>query len=50
MDGFDIVDIRLSPVYTNLVITCSEDELMGFFNVENDDEDDFTVFNVEESA
>ena len=50
MDGEDITGVRFSSIYNNLLIDCSEDALMGIYNLESTEEDDFTILNIEDSC
>lgn len=49
-DDNDITSVRLSKDQENLLISCSEDSLMAICNVDSNDEDDYTLLNVEEPA
>ena len=46
---FDITNVRFSPLYPNVLASCSEDALLGIYNVESTD-DDFCVISLEESG
>lgn len=47
-DKSDVTSIKLSPYYSNIMATCSDDSLMSIINLETLEEDDYTLLNLEE--
>jgi WD40 repeat protein len=46
---FDITNVRFSPLYPNVLASCSEDALLAIYNVETAEED-FCVISLEEAG
>ncbi|CAG9315604.1 WDR89 [Blepharisma stoltei] len=47
-DKSDVSSIKLSPYYSNIMVTCSDDSLMSIINIEAEEDDDYTLLNLEE--
>ena len=48
--GSDITNVRFSPLYPNVLASCSEDALLAIYNVEVTAEDDFSVISLEDAG